>query len=167
MKTQAELYPDIQTILANGWEQAAISALEQLLAAHPAFGQAHYDLAVLSNKTGQSDKCLKHFKKAVECEPENGDFLKSLADYYFGVQENAEEALPFYKRFLELRPEDPEGRGRGLPHPLPLRHALQPFQSSYKRRPRIPANQSGMVRAHPSEDCTGTESNETGQTLAG
>jgi tetratricopeptide (TPR) repeat protein len=108
MKTQAELYQDIQTILANGWEQAAISALEQLAATHPTFGQAHYDLAVLFHKTGQPDKSLNHFKKAVECEPENAGFLKSLADFYFGAQENAEEALLVYKRFLEKQPEDSE-----------------------------------------------------------
>ena len=108
MKTQAELYQDIQMILANGWEQAAISALEQLSATHPTFGQAHYDLAVLLHKTGQADKSLNHFKKAVDCEPENTDFMKSLADFYFGAQENAAEALRVYRRFLEKQPEDAE-----------------------------------------------------------
>ena len=108
MKTQDELYQDIQTILSNGWEQAAVSALEQFLAAHSSYGPAHHDLAVLYHQSGLTDKSLAHFKKAVECNPENIDFLKSLADFYFGIQENAEEALVFYKRILEKQPENPE-----------------------------------------------------------
>ena len=108
MKTQDELYQDIQTILSNGWEQAAISAFEQLLTAYCDFGLAHHDLAVLYHQTGHSDKSLDHFLKAVECDPMKIDFLKSLADYHFGVQENAAEALVLYKRILEKQPEDPE-----------------------------------------------------------
>jgi tetratricopeptide (TPR) repeat protein len=108
MKTQDELYQDIQTILSNGWEQAAICAFEELLITHGDFGQAHHDLAVLYHQTGQSDKSLHHFQKAVECDPEKIEFIKSLADFYYGVQENAEEALGHYQRILKRHPEDTE-----------------------------------------------------------
>ena len=107
MKTQEELYQDIQTILSNGWDRAAVCALEQMLETYPAFGQAHHDLGVLYHKNGDNEESLERLKRAVECDPENIGFLKSLADFYYGVQENAGEALLLYNRILKKQPEEP------------------------------------------------------------
>ena len=100
MKSLEELYQDIQTIISNGWEKAAQNALEQLLETHPQFAKGHHDLGILYYNANEKEKSLEHFKKAVENDPENVDFLKDLADLNVELQHN-HDALTLYKRILE------------------------------------------------------------------
>lgn len=108
MKTAEEYYRDIQPLIENGWYQAAISAFEQLLQTHPTFALGHYEIGTLYYKTGVKEKALDCYKKAVECDPDNIDCLKSLADYYHAELEQIEPALRVYKTIIEKGTDDAE-----------------------------------------------------------
>jgi len=108
MKTAEEYYRDIQPLIENGWYQAAISAFEQLLQTHPTFALGHYETGTLYYKTGAKERALDCYKKAVECDPDNIDCLKSLADYYHAELEQIEPALRVYKTIIEKGTDDAE-----------------------------------------------------------
>lgn len=108
MKTAEEYYRDIQPLIENGWYQAAISAFEQLLQTHPTFALGHYEIGTLYYKTGAKEKALDCYKRAVECDPDNIDCLKSLADYYHAELEQIEPALRVYKTIIEKGTDDAE-----------------------------------------------------------
>ncbi|UCF92983.1 MAG: tetratricopeptide repeat protein [Desulfobacterales bacterium] len=100
MKSAEEYYEDIQPLLANGWHEAAICALEQLRQTHPTFAPACGDLGTLYYKAGHKDKALECYKRAAEYDPENIGFLKCLADFYHAELEQVEEALAVYKQII-------------------------------------------------------------------
>lgn len=100
MKTVAEYYQDIQPLIENEWYQAAISSFEHLLQTNPTFARGHYELGTLHYKFGVKDKVLDCYKKAVEYDPDNIDYLKSLADFYHAELEQIEPALAAYKRII-------------------------------------------------------------------
>jgi tetratricopeptide (TPR) repeat protein len=108
MKTVEEYYQDIQPLIENEWYQSAICAYEQLLQTFPTFAKAHYDLGTLHYKCGDKDKAIECYHKAAEYDPDNIDYLKSLADYYHAELEQIEPALDVYKRIIEKGAADAE-----------------------------------------------------------
>lgn len=101
MKTAEEFYRDIEPLIENEWYQAAICAFEQLLNAYPGFARGHHELGTLHYKYGDKDNTLECYKKSVEYDPDNMDYLKNLADYYHVELEQVEPALAVYKNILE------------------------------------------------------------------
>lgn len=108
MKTVEEYYRDIEPLIENGWHQAAISAFEQLLQTHPAFARGHYELGTLHYEIGAKERVLECYNKAVECEPDNIEYLKSLAGFYHAEMDQIEPALSVYKKIIDRNAEDAE-----------------------------------------------------------
>jgi tetratricopeptide (TPR) repeat protein len=101
MKSVAETYPEIQSMIDNGENQAAVAALEQLLSDQPDFGLGYHDLGALYLESGEKEKAGTAFRKAVECQPQNNIFLKSLGDYYHVSLEDPDKALEVYQTMIE------------------------------------------------------------------
>jgi len=100
MKTVEQYYQDIQPLIENEWYQAAICAYQQLLETDPTLAKAHYDLGTLQYKFGDKNRATEHYHKAVEHDPDNIDYLKSLADFYHAELERIEPALELYKKII-------------------------------------------------------------------
>lgn len=103
-----EQYADIQTMISDGRENEAVSALETLLESHPDFALAHNDLGVLYYQKGDKDKAFNSYEEAARLEPDNTTFQKNLADFYYVEQGRVEDALQMYVKVLENNPEDAE-----------------------------------------------------------
>jgi tetratricopeptide (TPR) repeat protein len=108
MKTLSQMYNDIQPLIDNGWHEAAIAAMEKLLADHPTFAQGHHDLGALCLEIGNKEKAGDCFEKAVNYEPQNNAFLKSLADYYHVQMEDVDKSLAIYNQMIENGAQEAE-----------------------------------------------------------
>jgi tetratricopeptide (TPR) repeat protein len=86
----------------------AVDLLENFLQAHPRFALAHNDLGVLYYNQGEKEKALDHYEQAVRLEPQNANFQKNLADFYFVESGRIEDALAVYNQVLELDAADVE-----------------------------------------------------------
>ncbi|WP_173179007.1 tetratricopeptide repeat protein [Desulfosarcina ovata] len=101
MKTLSEMYKDIQPLIDNGWNQAAVVAMEQLLLDQPNFAQGYHDLGELYLTAGEKEKAGQAYHKAVDLEPQNHAFIKGMADYYHVAMENTQKALALYLESIE------------------------------------------------------------------
>ena len=63
MKTLSEMYNDIQPLIDNGWNKAAVEAMEQLLSDHPDFAQGYHDLGSLYVELGEKEKAVLVFRR--------------------------------------------------------------------------------------------------------
>jgi tetratricopeptide (TPR) repeat protein len=103
-----EQYADIQTMVNDGRQNDAVSALETLLESYPDFAPAHNELGVLYYQQGDKDRALYSYEAAAILEPGNNTFQKNLADYYYVEQGRVEDAMQIYVKVLANDPEDPE-----------------------------------------------------------
>jgi cytochrome c-type biogenesis protein CcmH/NrfG len=67
----------------------------------PGIATAHNDLGVLYYNQGDKEKALDHYEQAVRLEPQNSNFMKNLADFYFVESGRIEDALALYNQVLE------------------------------------------------------------------
>ena len=102
-----EEYQKIQEEIQSGNGQA-VKQLEDLLATHPQFAPAHNDLGVLYYNQGDKEKALDHYEQAARLEPQNSNFQKNLADFYFVESGRIEDALAVYNQVLENDARDVE-----------------------------------------------------------
>ena len=100
-------YEKIQTSIESG-DGEALSLLENLLVTHPQFALAHNDLGVLYYNQGDKQKALNHYEQAVRLDPQNLNFQKNLADFYFVESGRVEDALAIYNKVLGIDPGDVE-----------------------------------------------------------
>jgi GT2 family glycosyltransferase/Flp pilus assembly protein TadD len=103
-----KMYEDAQLLVQKGMNNAAIMALVKLLESYPDFALAHNDLGVLYYKAGKKEDAFEHYKKAAEFQPENINFQKNLADFYYVELGKVEEAMEIYVKILALNPQDIE-----------------------------------------------------------
>jgi tetratricopeptide (TPR) repeat protein len=103
-----EIHQKVQQLVHDGGREEAIVALEKLLEMAPEFAPAHNDLGVLYYNQGDKDKALDHYERAVRIEPQNSNFQKNLADFYFVESGRIEDALAVYNQVLELDAGDVE-----------------------------------------------------------
>jgi tetratricopeptide (TPR) repeat protein len=96
-----EEYEKIQVQMESG-DCETVNQLENLLLAHPQFALAHNDLGVLYYNQGDKDKALEHYEQAARLEPQNLNFQKNLADFYFVESGRVEDALAIYNKVLEV-----------------------------------------------------------------
>jgi tetratricopeptide (TPR) repeat protein len=107
-KSAEKMYQEITPLINSGQPDAAIYALEELLATYPDFALAHNDLGVLYYHQGDKTAAQLHYEHAVRFEPDNMTFQKNLADFYFVELNRVEEAMNMYVKILETHPEDVE-----------------------------------------------------------
>ena len=101
-------YSQVTSLLAEGKTESAISLLEVILNTNPEYAPAHNDLGVLHYRNGSKDKALHHYQTAVRLAPENINFRKNLADYYFVEMGRTDDAILIYSEILKENPEDIE-----------------------------------------------------------
>jgi tetratricopeptide (TPR) repeat protein len=101
-------YSEIQKLASSGQDNKVIEALEQLVANEPANALAHNDLGVIYARSGNPQKALRHYRRAVELEPDTLIYQKNLADLLFVVEGDAEGALQIYVKVLRTMPKDVE-----------------------------------------------------------
>ncbi len=102
------MYQRAQAMVQNGEIEAAIQMLGEILKNSPDYALAHNDLGVLSYQTGEVQKALKHYEKAVALAPTNTTYVKNLAEYYLFVMGEIEKALELYVVILKDHPQDIE-----------------------------------------------------------
>jgi GT2 family glycosyltransferase/Tfp pilus assembly protein PilF/SAM-dependent methyltransferase len=103
-----EIYLKIQEMMPSLKPEKAIGQLEKLVESFPDFALAHNDLGVLYYNTGDKERALLCYQKAMDIEPENITFQKNLADFLYVVSGQIEEALQIYVDILSVHPEDVE-----------------------------------------------------------
>jgi tetratricopeptide (TPR) repeat protein len=99
-------YRQVQVFLNEGDVAKAIACLEGLVQKRPDFALALNDLGVLYYRQADKTRSLDCYEKAVSLEPDNVNFRKNLADYYFVEQGRLEEAMQIYLSVLKDDPED-------------------------------------------------------------
>jgi tetratricopeptide (TPR) repeat protein len=102
------MYKEIQSIIENGWHEAAITALGNLLVSYPDFAQGYNDLGALYFHLGDKEKALENYRESVKLQPDNIAFLKNLANFYYAEMNDVNEALQYYQKVLDAQPEDLE-----------------------------------------------------------
>jgi len=102
------LYQNACALIEGGRRQEAVQILEKLVAIDKEHALAHNDLGVLFSECGELEKALFHYERAVELAPENGMFLKNVADYYYHQKSDVKKALEKYVQALTLDPADVE-----------------------------------------------------------
>jgi len=102
------MYKNIQAMVSKGMDKEAIMALGKLLESYPDFAIAHNDLGVLYYKDGKKGEALDHYQKAAELQPENINFQKNLADFYYVELDRVKDAMEIYVKILTLNPRDIE-----------------------------------------------------------
>ena len=103
-----KMYQNAQMLVEKGMDNAAIIALGKLLESYPEFALAHNDLGVLYYKAGKKKDAFEHYKMAAELQPENINFQKNLADFYYVERGKVQEAIEIYVKILALNPRDIE-----------------------------------------------------------
>ncbi len=106
MPTCEARYEAIQQMLADERHDAALAALEALVAECDDFAQAYFDLGNLHYTAGRMDAALSHYEKTVALAPDNPLYLKNLADLLYSERKDTDQALRLYDKILSLRPED-------------------------------------------------------------
>lgn len=99
----------------------------------------HHYAGSLQNKLGKSDCAIPHFEKLVETNPDNVDYLKTLALLLFRNQD--ERAVEFQKRVVTLKPDDAEESdllADIMEALLDPEEALKQRKDNYEKNPKNP-----------------------------
>ncbi len=107
-KMAIEQYNKSQEYITSGNFNEAINELEVLIDGYPDFAIAYNDLGVIYYNKGDKERALKYYEKAVALNPENINFQKNLADFYFVELGHTEDAIRIYLKVLATHPEDIE-----------------------------------------------------------
>jgi glycosyltransferase involved in cell wall biosynthesis len=107
-KSAETRYSDILANLNSRPSEEVIEDLQRLIESYPEFALAYNDLGVLYYSSGNREKALESYERAVRLDPDNSNFSKNLADFYFVEMGRVEEALQIYIKILKLNPHDIE-----------------------------------------------------------
>jgi tetratricopeptide (TPR) repeat protein len=108
MHSPETIFNAIEHLVANGHKEAALWVMSKLLADFPENARLHNEMAALAYEQADMPKALLHFKQAAALDPQNTLYLKSLADYYYVQEKDAENALTQYESVLNLDPNNVE-----------------------------------------------------------
>ncbi len=108
MTSPETIFKAIEHLIEQGQKASALWAMEKLLADYPDNARFQNEMAALAYEQADTRKALAHFKKAVALEPRNAVYLKNLADYYYVVEKDVENALAQYEGVLDVDPGNTE-----------------------------------------------------------
>jgi len=91
---------------ADGAPEAALAVLQSLVAAHPQWALAHYELARTFGILGRGDESLAALRKALEIKPDFADAWRSLGDHLSAIGD-ADGADHAYTRQIKASTKDP------------------------------------------------------------
>ena len=97
-----------QVLIAANKKTDAVFAIEKLIESYDDYAPGHNELGVLYCETGNPEKALVAYQKAVSLDPGNVTFRKNLADFLHVVMKQPEEAIRHYEKVLELNPKETE-----------------------------------------------------------
>jgi tetratricopeptide (TPR) repeat protein len=103
-----DLYEKAKAKASKGDLHGAINDLNRYVSGEPNNATAYNDLGVLYFETGDKNKTLASYEKAVQLDPNDHTYRKNLADFYLIEQGRAEEAMKLYLMVLEEYPQDIE-----------------------------------------------------------
>jgi Flp pilus assembly protein TadD len=101
-------YAEARAAAEAGHVDEATAILERLLQRDPAHAMAHNDLGVLAASSGENDRAVEHYRRALQLQPNNQTFKKNLADLYYCALGEYQEALQLYNEILTENPRDVE-----------------------------------------------------------
>ena len=99
-ETAERMYRGAQELIKSGRKRDGVDELEKLVGFFPDYALAHNDLGALYFDEGDKEKALQHYQKAAALESHNPIFQKTLADFYYVVLGQVEDALEHYTRTL-------------------------------------------------------------------
>jgi tetratricopeptide (TPR) repeat protein len=85
-----------------------VPSLQKVVELYPDYAQAHHDLGGAYYQNGDHDSALVHYEKAVEIDPDNVTYLKSVADFHYSISNRVEDALALYSKVLDQQPRNLE-----------------------------------------------------------
>jgi tetratricopeptide (TPR) repeat protein/glycosyltransferase involved in cell wall biosynthesis len=98
----------IHHLIAEDYKEAAIWAVDKLLADFPGHAQIYDQAATIAFDAGDMDLAKGYFEQAAFLSPANAAYQKNLGDFYFAVQKDAERAMLQYERALEIEGQSVE-----------------------------------------------------------
>jgi len=178
------LYSQAQKLVEQGDFAAAIGQLEALVAADSDHALAHNDLGVLYYQTGNKEKSITAYERALALEPHNLTFKKNLADFKCIELKQVEAALEIYNEILAVEPDDLEtllamgqvcamlGRKEDARHFFNQALAIEPWNAEIKQLVEdVEAGQQASDAEPPAEEMYAqatalVENGETAEALA-
>ncbi len=103
-------YPDallISGMIAHQQREFKLAAecYQQFLAVKPDHAQTHYNLGLVLNELGHTERAIEHFKQSITIAADNAAAQRQLADAYTRLQ-RWEEAIKAYQKSLAIQAED-------------------------------------------------------------
>ena len=97
-----------QPSVINNNSEDLTASLQKVLELYPDHAPAHHDLGGAYYQNGDNDNAMAHYEKAVEIEPDNVIYQKTLADFYYSIAGRVEDALAIYSKILDQQPSNLE-----------------------------------------------------------
>lgn len=108
VKTDQELYQEVQQQAGEGNLAAAQAALEDLVGRQPGNALFQNDLGVIRYQLGDLAAARRQYETAHRLQPANPTFTRNLADLYFSQLNLVDEAIYLYLDLLKQQPRDVE-----------------------------------------------------------
>lgn len=108
VKSEQELYAEVQQLAGRGELQAARLLLEELIVSQPSNALYHNDLGVVCHQLGDLPAAQRHYESAHRLQPAAATFTRNLADLYFSELQRVDEAIHLYLDLLKQQPRDVE-----------------------------------------------------------
>jgi len=108
VKSEQELYAEVQQLAGQGDLQAARQRLEELVGRQPGNALYHNDLGVVCYQLGDLSTTRCQYENAHQLQPTNATFTRNLADLYFSELGRVDEAIHLYLDLLKQQPRDVE-----------------------------------------------------------
>ena len=87
--------------LTAGQTNDAKAYYQKAIDINPAYGDAHYNLALILRHLGRMDEAIAHYRKALEINPNRLETINNLAVAYI-LNNQATDAIPLLQKALSL-----------------------------------------------------------------